>query len=50
MLSTDDCRGDFERLKADAVGFLKELTKEIWGTEALFTDPHGNVIDKVEAS
>ena len=50
VLSTDDCQGDYERLKAAGVNFIKEPTKEMWGTEALFTDPNGNIIDMVEAA
>lgn len=48
VFSTDDCQGDFERLKANGVKFIKEPTKEFWGTEALFLDPHGNMIDMVQ--
>lgn len=49
VLSTNDCQGDFERLKAAGVAFVKEPTKEMWGTEALFTDIHGNLIDMVQS-
>ncbi len=45
VVTTDDCKGEFERLKAAGVTFTKEPTQEFWGLEALCTDPHGNVID-----
>ncbi len=45
VLTTDDCKGEFERLKAAGVTFTKEPTQEFWGLEALCTDPHGNIID-----
>ncbi len=48
VLTTDDCKGDYERLKAAGVQFIKEPTKEMWGTEALFMDPNGNLIDIVQ--
>lgn len=50
VLSTDNCKGDYERLKAAGVEFIKEPTQEMWGTEALFKDPLGNVIDMVQAN
>ncbi len=45
VVMTDDCKGEFERLKAAGVNFIKEPTQEFWGLEALCTDPHGNIID-----
>ena len=48
VLETDDCQGDFEKLKAAGITFIKEPTQEQWGLEALFTDNLGNVIDLVQ--
>jgi len=44
--TTDDCRGDYERLKARGVNFkvgtYTEPEKQTWGTSAYFKDPDGN--------
>ncbi len=48
VISSDDCRGDFEHLKAAGVTFIKEPTQEQWGLEALCIDPHGNIIDIIQ--
>lgn len=50
VFATDDCQGDFERLKAAGVQFVKEPTKESWGTDALLLDPVGNLIDIVQST
>ncbi|ASO18809.1 catechol 2,3-dioxygenase-like lactoylglutathione lyase family enzyme [Actinoalloteichus hoggarensis] len=41
-LATDDCRGDFERLRADGVEFLQEPMERPYGIEAVFRDDSGN--------
>ncbi|TMI24423.1 hypothetical protein E6H24_06895 [Candidatus Bathyarchaeota archaeon] len=45
-LNTDDCQGDYERLKARGVNFkvgtYTKPQKQTWGTSAYFKDPDGN--------
>src|SRR5207249_6663964 len=45
-LTTDNCQGDYERLKARGVNFkvgtYTEPQKRTWGTSAYFKDPDGN--------
>lgn len=41
-LSTDDCRGDYERLKAKGVAFIQEPQERPYGIEAIFRDDNGN--------
>jgi catechol 2,3-dioxygenase-like lactoylglutathione lyase family enzyme len=45
-LSTDDCRGDHEAMKARGVRFdipgYEKLQRNPWGTTAYFRDPDGN--------
>ena len=45
VFATDDCKGDYERLKAQGITFVQEPTQKPWGMEAIFVDPHGNLID-----
>jgi len=42
VLECDDIDGTYKTLKAKGVHFLKEPTKEFYGTEALFRDGCGN--------
>jgi catechol 2,3-dioxygenase-like lactoylglutathione lyase family enzyme len=45
-LATDDCEGDAARLKAQGVVFVKEPSRmEYGGTDAVFEDPSGNLIN-----
>jgi catechol 2,3-dioxygenase-like lactoylglutathione lyase family enzyme len=39
---TDDCRGDYERLRALGVEFTQEPTEVPYGIDAGFRDPFGN--------
>lgn len=48
VFTTDDCRGDFERLSERGVEFHGEPGEEPWGVEVTFEDPHGNVFDLLE--
>lgn len=41
-LSTDDCHGDYERLRAQGVEFLQEPQERPYGIEAIFRDDSGN--------
>jgi predicted enzyme related to lactoylglutathione lyase len=42
FLSTDDCRADYETLKARGVEFVMEPTQMPYGVDAAFRDPFGN--------
>ena len=42
VLETDDCRRDYEELKARGVEFFSEPKDMPYGTEALFRDDSGN--------
>lgn len=52
--STDDCRGDYEKLKARGVNFhvgtYTEPQKQAWGTSAYFRDPDGNQFALIQPS
>ena len=42
VLSTDDCRRDYDELKAKGVRFVSEPKQMPYGIEALFSDDSGN--------
>jgi len=42
VLSTDDCRGDYEKLSARGVEFLQPPAERPYGTEAILRDDSGN--------
>jgi lactoylglutathione lyase len=42
FIRSDDKKKTYEELKAKGVEFSTELTKESWGTYAIFKDPDGN--------
>jgi catechol 2,3-dioxygenase-like lactoylglutathione lyase family enzyme len=42
ILATDDCRADFEALKARGVEFHQEPMERDYGIDAAFRDPSGN--------
>jgi len=42
FLATNDCRGDYEILKARGVEFVMEPTVMPYGLDAAFRDPFGN--------
>jgi predicted enzyme related to lactoylglutathione lyase len=44
IFGTKDIEADYERLKAKGVVFRKPPTKTEWGTETLFEDTCGNLI------
>ena len=44
VFGTDNIQGDYERLKAKGVVFRKEPVKTQWGTETVFEDGFGNLI------
>ena len=44
FLGTDDCRADYEELKARGVDFDAPPTEQPWGVDTSFRDPSGNNI------
>ncbi len=42
FLATDDCRAEYEQLKARGVEFTEEPTEMPYGVDAGFRDPSGN--------
>jgi catechol 2,3-dioxygenase-like lactoylglutathione lyase family enzyme len=42
ILATDDCRADFEALRAKGVEFHQEPMERDYGIDAAFRDPSGN--------
>ena len=42
VLSTRDCQGGYEELKAKGVEFSQKPEPRPWGIEAIFTDLYGN--------
>lgn len=43
ILATDDCRGDYETLRARGVEFPQEPMERDYGVDAAFRDPSGNL-------
>ena len=44
ILTTDDCRGTYEELRAKGVEFTEEPTERFYGIDCGFRDPFGNHI------
>jgi catechol 2,3-dioxygenase-like lactoylglutathione lyase family enzyme len=44
IFQTDDCRRDYQRLKAAGVEFTQEPEERFYGTDCAFRDPFGNPI------
>jgi catechol 2,3-dioxygenase-like lactoylglutathione lyase family enzyme len=44
ILTTDDCRGTYEALKAQGVEFTEEPTEQPYGVDCALRDPFGNHI------
>jgi catechol 2,3-dioxygenase-like lactoylglutathione lyase family enzyme len=44
ILNTDDCRGDYKRLKDLGVEFTEEPTEQPYGIDCALRDPFGNHI------
>jgi catechol 2,3-dioxygenase-like lactoylglutathione lyase family enzyme len=42
IIETDDCRSDYERLRAAGVEFTEEPTERFYGIDCGFRDPFGN--------
>ncbi len=50
MFDTDDCHHSYETLLARGVLFITIPTKQIYGVEAVFSDPYGNIFSLLEPS
>ena len=50
VLSTRDCQGGYEELKAKGVEFRQKPELRPWGIEAIFTDLYGNHYALVQES
>lgn len=50
VLSTRDCRGGYEELKAKGVEFSQKPEMRPWGIEAIFADLYGNQYALVQES
>jgi len=50
VLSTRDCKGGYEELKAKGVEFMQKPELRPWGIEAIFTDLYGNKYALVQES
>lgn len=50
MLSTRDCQGGYEELKAKGVEFSQKPEVRPWGIEAIFADLYGNQYALVQES
>jgi catechol 2,3-dioxygenase-like lactoylglutathione lyase family enzyme len=48
VIHTDNCRRDYEQMKARGVHFLSEPNEVPWGIEVVFEDLYGNRFDMVE--
>jgi uncharacterized glyoxalase superfamily protein PhnB len=48
FLTTEDCRGDYERLKARGVEFTEAPEERPFGIDSGFRDPSGNAIRLTE--
>jgi len=49
-LETDDCRRDYNAMKAKGVKFYGEPTEQPYGVEVVFEDLYGNLIDLIQRS
>ena len=47
-LQTNDCKWDYEAMKAKGVKFHGEPTEQAWGIEVVFEDLYGNLFDLVQ--
>ncbi|MCQ6560679.1 VOC family protein [Paenibacillus mendelii] len=48
VIHTDDCRRDYEEMKARGVHFFGEPSDVPWGVEVVFEDLYGNRFDLVQ--
>ena len=50
MFDTENCHQSYETLLARGVPFITTPTKQIYGVEAVFSDPYGNIFSLLEPS
>ncbi|GAC1403166.1 MAG: VOC family protein [Ktedonobacteraceae bacterium] len=50
MFDTDNCCQSYETLLARGVTFITTPTKQLYGVEAVFSDPYGNIFSLLEPS
>jgi predicted enzyme related to lactoylglutathione lyase len=50
LFATENCRKDYEQLLARGVHFAGAPTRQLYGLEAVFTDPYGNTFVLLEAA
>lgn len=50
MFDTENCHQSYETLLARGVLFITTPTKQIYGVEAVFSDPYGNIFSLLEPS
>ena len=48
VVGADDCRRDFAALSAKGVKFHGEPKDQAWGTDVVFEDLYGNMIDLIQ--
>ena len=48
VFDTNDCRKTYEMLLARGVKFVSAPTKQLYGMEAVFEDPYGNIFALLE--
>jgi uncharacterized glyoxalase superfamily protein PhnB len=48
LFTTDDCRGDYEKLAAKGVEFTQEPTERFYGIDCAMRDPFGNPVRMTE--
>ena len=48
FLYTDDFQGDYESMLGKGIDFVREPTREVYGTVAVFKDLYGNLWDLIE--
>ncbi|HZI28490.1 MAG TPA: VOC family protein [Gemmatimonadaceae bacterium] len=50
FLATDDLQGDYQRMVANGITFIRAPKVELYGTVAVFSDLYGNLWDLIEFS
>lgn len=50
FIHTDNLQRDYQNLKNQGIKIVREPTKEVYGTVAVFTDLYGNLWDLIEPS
>jgi uncharacterized glyoxalase superfamily protein PhnB len=48
FLHTDDLHRDYKNMKAQGISFVREPSKEVYGTVAVFKDLYGNLWDLIQ--